>query len=513
MTAVERQPEYIALVDWDDDGDFEDTYDDVSEHLLASEGITVAGLGRDQGRGLAPPQDSSLGLVLNNQSQRYSSENAGSAIHDGLLPGRPIRLQTRIGSDWTLNDPTVILNDPNVLLGGRATLTLFDGHVDEFKEDHQHVRKRVIVSAKGKLGKLERITAYTQLYTSISTGTAMGHLFTAAGMAASEYEIDSDVIANGRTLSYWYADGRTVAEQARELWATEGYSAFLGEIEPGVVSFLGRNYRTTATQSQEIQASYLDDGTELPYTGFRITPGYRDVLNAPYIEELVRRAAASSAAIWTYDQTVTLDGSGAASVTARLREPFTNAITPVVTTDFTLSSGVVTVALSRTSGIATEIQFSGGTPGATITSLQLRAQSYAEIGRVRVEPSISTAASVAKYGTRELALEVWPGLSVTAGVSLCDAVALAYMEARPIVEIDLVNRDGHSLYDQMTRRVGDRVYLEESGSGTAIDAIVEQLTHRITPAVHYLTLGCEKVVEADWALYDVDPYGTGLFGQ
>jgi hypothetical protein len=30
---------------------------------------------------------------------------------------------------------------------------------------------------------------------------------------------------------------------------------------------------------------------------------------------------------------------------------------------------------------------------------------------------------------------------------------------------------------------------------------------------HTVTFGCEKVVEADWARYDVDLYGTGTYGQ
>lgn len=510
-----RVATYAVLVDWAGNGDFAGSYEDVTIDVDPEAGLTVNGQGRDQARGTAPPQQSILECVLRNDDQIYSSQNPLSPLAGKLLPGRLAQLRAAT-STWLLDSPDVLMDDRDVLMEGGATQILFTGQTEEMAEHPTLPDRSVALSARGRMARLEKIRVDTILYENITTGTAMEHLLVAAGLNSSEYAVDGDVITAGRVLAYWYGDGRSALEQAYELWSTEGYSAFFGEDELGVIVFQGRNFRTLNQASQVVQATFRDQLTtgDLFHIGVRIIPGMRDIINRPYVEEVVLRTAQSSAAIWTYSQTITLDGSGAAVVRAVPNFPFKSAVTPAVTTDFTLSAGTVTVALSRSSGGSTDISFSAGTPGATITSLQLRAQEMRAVSTVRAETALDTSSSINKYGTRAQALDAWPGIAVTDAVSLCDAMAIAYQEPRPIVEIDVVNADISHLAQIINRRIGDRLHVVSAQAVADFDVTLETKKQWVTPGpTHWATFSCEKVVESGWGRYDIDVYGTGLFGQ
>lgn len=510
-----RTAEYQALVDWNNDGDFLDTNEDVAAYVLADESVSVSGQGRDHARGIAPPQTSTMEYALNNADRRFSYENTGSVLAGSLLPGRKTQLRALIGTDWLMESSAVLMESPDYLMEGVGSAPVFTGQIDVIDEDPGIGRRLARMTSHGRIGRISLISVVTPLYTQVTTGQAMGYLLAAAGLAASDYSIDSDVISSGRMLSYWFADGRDALALALELWATEGYSAFLGEDEDGVIVFQGRNYRTITSRSQVVQATFRDIETTSDYyhVGFRISPAIRDVINRPYVDQVVPRVLADLAVVWQYDTVITLGPTGGASVTAKPSDPFSGAVAPVAGADFTMSVGTVTVALSRDSGGLTDIVFSGGTAGAQVSALQLRAQALTASGSVTVETGIDTSASKAKYGERAQALAVWPGIALTDAQSLCDGMAIAYQEPRPIIEIDVVNADWPHLLQILARKVGDRIHVVDFQAGADLDATIESKAHRITGGpTHLLTMGLEKVVESDWALYDVDLYGTGLFG-
>lgn len=514
-----RLATYALRVDWNQDSDFTSTYDDVTNDVLlegpsASEGVTVSGQGRDQARALAPPQTSVLNFKLVNDDRLYSIEDASSALASQVRPGRDVELTATYGEDWLMDDPGVLMDDPDFFIDGEATVGIFRGAIDQLDQESALGQRTLEIHAHGRIARLEGLTAATILYTNITTGTAMGHLLTAGGLSASEYSISADVIANGRMLAYWYGDGSSVEDQARLLWSTEGYSAFFGEDEDGVIIFEGRNDRTLATRSQEVQATFEDTPTALYHVGLRIMPGLREIINHPHFE-IVLRAFQSVAEIWAYSPVITLDADGAASVIATPDDPFRNAVTPSTGGgDFTLSAGVVTVTLERTSGGSTMISFTAGTPGATISALRLRADAYTETASVHIETSLDTSASIAEFGEQFTELDVHPGLAPTDAVALADSMVLAYQELRPTIDVDVINVDQPHLAQILTRRVGDRIHLIDDYQGIDLDVTIEQKAHRIMVGrLHQVRWGCEKVVEQDWALYDVGLYDAGLFGQ
>jgi hypothetical protein len=535
---LSRLAVYEPQTSWDNSGNYDGDYDNLIADIDGDAGIVIT-RGRDQARGRGTGRVASSEHTLNNTSRRYSAEYPGSPLQDQLLPGRPHRIGAAYGGGVVMDDGDATMDDAEAFMDGVGSVYLFTGTIDDIEQQPALGVRRVNVRALGSLQKLQGRRISTPLYENITTGQAVQYALTAGGLAASEYDIDSDMIANGRTLSYWYADDEDLdAVINRLVFDTEGYPAAKYERGDGVIAIEGRNYRTLADRSQTVQASFYDtsasgdalmddaavkmddhrvfmDGRRLGlyHTGLRYTPGIRDVINAA-TQEIVIRTAQPLGVVWSYSQTVTLDNSGAATVIAKPTNPFKSAVVPVVSTDFTLSTGTVMVSLSRTSGGSTAISFSGGTAGATITGLQLRAVEMKDTSTVRVTNQLDMSDSQDAYGERSVQLSAWPGLTVGQAQSLCDGIVFAYGEPRPLIEFDVVNGSGRILHHIMTREVSDRVRVVEFHTGIDLEVTIEQITHRIvTGRIHTATFSCEKVVEADWAKYDVSLYGTGIYGQ
>lgn len=535
---IARLAVYSPQTSWDNSGDYNGPYDNLIADIDGEAGISIT-RGRDQARGRGNGRVASSDHTLNNTSRRYSAEYPGSPLVGQLLPGRPHRIGATCGSDVLMDAPDVFMDDEDKFVDGFASIYLFTGTIDDIEQRPALGERRVSVRSLGSLQKLQGRRISTHLYESITTGQAVVYALIAGGLTSDEYDVDGDMITNGRTLSYWYADDEDLdAVINRLVFDTEGYPAAKYERGDGTIAIEGRNYRTLADRSQIIQATFydtnlsgdadmdaddvlmddsaavMDGGTlGLYHVGVRYTPGIRDVINAA-TQEVITRTAQTSAAVWTYGQTITLDSSGAASVIAKPSDPFKTAITPVVVTDFTLSAGTVSVSLSRTSGGSTEIQFSGGTVGATITNLQLRAQSMLSVSTVRVGNQVDASSSQTAYGERSAQLNGWPGMTVGQAESLCDGVVIAYGDPRPLIEVDLVNGSGRLLRQIMGHEVSDRIRVIESHTGIDLELTIEQITHRIaTGRIHTATFACEKVVEADWGRYDVSLFGFGVYGQ
>ncbi len=84
---------WTMAIDWDRNGDFTDTYDDVTSRVVSATWF----LGMRQPYGEAA-DDSMLDLVLSNADRRFSPEYSGGPLHGKLVPFRPVRIQSNDGS-------------------------------------------------------------------------------------------------------------------------------------------------------------------------------------------------------------------------------------------------------------------------------------------------------------------------------------------------------------------------------------------------------------------------------
>ncbi|MEO1287538.1 MAG: hypothetical protein AAFV93_07205, partial [Chloroflexota bacterium] len=88
------------LVDWDRTGDFDESYDDITNYVINAKWY----LGFSQPYAHVA-NDSTLDLVLNNTDGRFSPENSSSPLSGKLLPLRPVRIISDDGTTerihWT----------------------------------------------------------------------------------------------------------------------------------------------------------------------------------------------------------------------------------------------------------------------------------------------------------------------------------------------------------------------------------------------------------------------------
>ena len=504
--------EYGIHVSWDGSSDYDGEYDDVTGDVrvppsAGGQQITIE-RGRQTARSTGGVMVPVAEWALGNASRRYSSQAGDSPIAGQVLPGRPARIVGTFGDpDITLDDPVIRLDDSSVLVGGQATAPLFTGRLRIPDEDGTLGVQIVSFSAYGRLQRLLAQRVTTQLYTSLTIGEAIVHLFDAAGLVdGTDYVIDSELVDNGRALSYWYADDVIVFDALVQLIVSEGPSAAVYERGDGVLAVEGRNYRILTSRSTTIQQTIYDTDQgagSLYHLRFKLQSGIADIVNRAAFD-VVTRMAESLAPVWTYNATLTLSAAGSAVVTAKPSDPFTGAVAPEVTTDFTLSVGSVTVGLSRTSGGSTVISFTGGTAGATITDLQLRAQSLSG-ATFRAENTVDASASIATFGEaswRPL-VAVWDGMEPVSAVSLCDALVTAYQQPRPSVEFDLTNSDLPHLLMLFGAEVSSRFHVVDQQTGVNFDIYAERFRHTISVGSrHMLTVGGEKVIEFNPGIWD-----------
>jgi hypothetical protein len=82
-----------VLIDWDRNGDFTGTYDDVTAYVLHAKWY----LGFSQPYAEVA-NDSTLELLLDNADKRFSPENSGSVLNGKLLPLRTVRITSNDGT-------------------------------------------------------------------------------------------------------------------------------------------------------------------------------------------------------------------------------------------------------------------------------------------------------------------------------------------------------------------------------------------------------------------------------
>lgn len=539
--------EYVVRESWDGTGAFDGPYDDVSDDVKGEPGVTVA-RGRDQGRGIGGAIVPRATWTLDNESRRYATEYSGSPIHNQLEPGRPCTIGAVIGGDVTMGDDVAAMGDPEALMGGAAEIPIFTGITEEPDESYGIGRRTVSVSALGLMRRLRGVAITIGYQASITTGAAMVLAYEAAGLTSDQYVVDEDVIDNGRHLLHYYVDGRDAWDVCREIWATEGPPAAQYEDAQGRVHFEGRNYRTLAERWQVVQAIYSDtdvsresstmgdalvtmgdqrvamggSGVSLFHTDVQYRPSYWSVINDMSIE-VEQRAAQSVQQVWQASGPLVLAADETRELIARVTDPITSIQTPTVTTDFVLGAGsLASVTVTSLGPLAAKITLVAGASGATVnpsgsnTGIQLRASPVTVVSTVAAQPTVDASDSQAEFGVRGLpsGLSIWRGLSVEEAAGLCDGYLIAYPRPRSVITMTVENATGLLLREILEREIGDRIHVVDAWSGIDLDVTIEQISHAITSGGrHVAVFTCERVVELDWALWDVGRFDVDRFGQ
>jgi hypothetical protein len=481
---------YQIAIDWDDDGDFTGTGEDVTTRVLADGALSIT-YGRDQARSLAPIAPGQTGLELDNTSRDYSPQNASSPLYGQLRPGHAVRIQATLDG---------------------VTYGLFSGHLDDYEVLPNTGERMVRLTAQDVLAALGDVKISTGLHQGVSTGQAIGLVLDAIGWPAGDRDIDH----GGTTIAWWWEEGTDAFTALQRIVASEGPGAFAHAGSDGRFVFRDRHHRLIRDASLTVQATFRDAGDEPLFSApMSYEVGWRDIVNSVSLS-VEQRQVADLGVVWEYGaQVIAIPAGDTIAIAVETSDPFRDARTPEEDTDYTVISGTVAVTLSRTSGQSAVIRIRAIAGAATIEKLQLRASSLQAARTVQILAEDTT--SISRYGTRSSTVDApW------VGVHDADAIAALILAQRaerlPVVSIRLVGSNVRRLTEQLRRDLSDRVRIVETQTGIDNDFYIEQITHDIREAglVHDTVFGCEQVPQPVSNPFRFDTAGAGfddgLFG-
>lgn len=479
---------YGIFIDWSDNLSYADSGEDVTARVLGDRGVSME-RGRDQVKALAQPMAGRLDFALDNRTRDYSAKNTGSPRYAQLRPGHRVKVTANNGTAYTL-----------------ATCIL-----DDIPQEPALGAKSVRIPCLGVLSRLAGKRVTTGLYQGITTDVALGAILDAVGWPAGER-----ALGVGQTvLQWWWLDDVDVFAALQALLNSEGPGAAIYERGDGYLVFENRHYRVLTARSTTSQGTFRDSGAA-PWhrEPFDLQPNLKGIINRAEVEVNVRTPQ-PVAEVWALGANLALAASTSVKLTVRAAsgDPFRDAATPVLGTDYTLIAGTASMALDRTSGLSVALTVTAGAGGAIITVLRLRA-SLLPATTVRVTNTTDTSASRAKYGVRTYEEPIWPEIDLNLAQELCNAIVQSYQEPRATASITIEGADATTLGHCLAREVSDRVTVVEAQTGLNGDMLIERIRHDIgARARHVTTLGLEEVVPGTLpGLWDGATWDAGLFG-
>ena len=166
---------YRVLVDWNNDGDYDDTYDDITSDVLSLQWRR----GRDYASQLTGRSSAGkLQATLINTDGKYSPSNTSSVLTGSILPGRAVRLNSGSG-EFPYDFPLVFDSNPQ-----------FIGFLEEIVPDPSAKGiKTVKLTAYGALGYLNDFAPSLATQTTRRTDQAIGDILDDVGWGAGDRDL------------------------------------------------------------------------------------------------------------------------------------------------------------------------------------------------------------------------------------------------------------------------------------------------------------------------------------
>ena len=476
---------YTVLVDWNNDGDFTDSNDDISSDVLDLSWER----GRDyasqlQGRSIA----GRLTAVLINTGGKYSPSNTSSALTGNILPGRTIRLQAGSGS-FPYTFP-LAFND-----GVR-----WQGKLDRILPTPASAgRKTATLTAFGTLGYLNQFQTQLASQTNRRTDQAVGDILDDVGWTDSD---DRDLDTGKTTISRFWISGKKTIDALRLV--EEAESGWIKESKSGQIGFENRHHRITETASTTSQATFSDaDGATNTFAEVDQDDPLGTIVN--HVEATARTfTTASVAVLWTHPETGSDSPTLAPGESKTFEAEFPNPdaansamevnawTTPAATTDFLLNSASDGTGTNLTSNITVTqtktaermaITLANSATGSAgyLTKLQARGTAVSTKNPCIVR-SIDTS-SQAIYGERKYTAKTkfipttseaqdWCDYQVTTTGSPTNILMLKFSAST-------VNNIGHA----MNRDLSDRITVTATNDaklGINEDFFIESEQHKVS---------------------------------
>jgi hypothetical protein len=504
---------YNLLVDWNNDGDYDDTHDDITSDVISMRWKR----GRDYASQLTGNSSAGkLEAVLINTDGKYSPSNSSSALSGNILPARKIKLEAGTGSfpytfPFTFNQ------------------TMFTGFLDRIVPSPSTSQlKTCTLTAVGALGYLNDFAPSLTTQTDIRSDQAIGAILDDVGWSTD----DRDFATGQTTLKRFWVDGKKTIESMRIV--EEAEDGFIKETKDGKIGFESRLTRLQAPYITS-QATFSDaSGASLGY----ITITQKDPLDtiANHLEATSRSyAEASVAVLWTHPET----GADSPTLTPSQSKTFeamypnssaaNNAAevgtwtTPASTTDYIANTASDGSGTNRTSSITVTqtktaermiMTFTNGhaTDTVYLTKIQARGTAITASNDVTVRSIDTDSQSI--YGERKYKARTQFLPSSSEAQDWCDYQLSVYSSPIEVLSMTYIaNISDAMLTEALSRDISDRVTIvatNDANLGINADFFIESESHRVTAdGTHTVTWALSPAsggYSRFWVL------GTGILG-
>lgn len=493
MTATVRG-NYTIEVDWNNDGDFGDTGEDVTSRVRK---VTYE-RGRDRSSQLTGRFISGkLVVTLDNRSGDYSPFYASSPLYGNLVPKRKVRV--RVGD-------------------GQAVPVVLDTHVEWtgfvssiIPSPSLHGNHTAVLTAFGAFTRLDNDKMYLAMQSNILAGDAIDAILDAQGWSAGDRAIDD----GGTTFTRFWVDGKRPLDALRDVEFSEG--GFLGESKDGKIFYEARQHRLTGDHIVS-QATFSDAlGAALSYMGLVEEDAGEEIFNI-FEASVQIFTVASIAVLFTLAETgaasPAIDPGQSKTFYMRYPNPDSPAqdigvdawTTPAATTDYLANSAANGSGSNLTSDIGVSAVKTGNEMAVTLTNNNATTKAYVTFlqGRgtavQRADPLIikaEDAASQTKYDHR-----TWPthGPFIPTSQEALDWALFnlsIYLDPIPRLRMKFsANKDAAHMQQALLRDVSDRITVvadTRTKLGIGSDFFIEAVHHVIDE---------EKNHTVEWELSD-----------
>lgn len=488
---------YVLEIDWNNDGDFGDAYEDVTANTVSIE----TRRGRDyasQLTGRASP--GRLIAVIRNPSGIYSSYNSAGPLYGSILPGRSVRLRT--------TSPVA-----TTLWTGILTRLVPAGVIDGVPIAQLEATGPMTILANKNITVAKQSSQYT--------GALIGAILDDIGWPAGARTIDTGQIQVGS----WYEHDVTAMTAIRNIEDTE--LGFVYESGAGYLVFEDNNHRLLGEHIVSQQTYSDGTGAAMSYSAIEQMDPIEDIYNELIVDVQTYVVSGSILVLWTFEDTDPVLSPGS-SITIWAEYPntsvdsengaFVNLWTvPVVGVDI-MQDGVlntdIAISTIRFSNSMKITITNNGSAAATFTLIQARGVKVTKNAIIRV--SSEDASSATKYGKRTYKLPSKWLQSVNIAKDYADFLVSRYKDPTPRLTIRyLANKDATSLTDALSREISDRVTVTATGArtqlGIDIDFYVESISHKIRNggAIHEVELTLfDCLTDGDYWLLGTSALGT-----
>jgi hypothetical protein len=468
---------YHLALDWFRQGTYGGVYDDVTRAVDNNE--LVVEYGRETASATSRSTAGKLTFGLNNPLRVYSPENTTSPLNGRVVPGTPTRLQVTFES---------------------TIYTLHQGALDGVGADPNRAARTVSGESLDLWGQLGAEKLSTPLYRGLRTGEAIGRVLDAVGWKGPR-DLDPGVTV----MPWWWEEDTDAAAAVDKILASEGPPS-IAYVQGDTFTFRDRHHRLRRAASQTSQGLFTHivpagSGPAGDFKMLRDSFSYDHGLTA--ISNSVsfsvdQRAARPVAEVWSSEDPLVVGSGQTVQVVAQASDPFMDAVTPQSGVDFVLSSGTVTVTLSRTSGQSTTLFVTATSGPAVVTRLAVRATPIQVARTVKV--STEDQASIGTYGRRS-----WPGDAGFAGAddawAIAQRIVATYASNRPTITFSIAYVPGapslpaRYMRQILQRRISDRISIRNDAMGLSGDYIIERITHTIRKLglIHRVEFACQAV--------------------